>query len=97
MLLDECVPRRLRRELSGHDVRTVSDMGWSGTKNGELLRRAATEFDVLFTVDQNSPYQQNLEGFDIALLIVTVSKNDIVQLRSKLPAALAAIEISPAR
>ena len=51
MLLDECVPRRLRRELPGHDIRTVSEMGWSGIKNGPLLHRAAQEFDVFLTVD----------------------------------------------
>ena len=37
VLLDECVPRRLGRELVGHDVRTVPQEGWSGKKNGELL------------------------------------------------------------
>jgi predicted nuclease of predicted toxin-antitoxin system len=37
ILLDECLPRRLRRELPGHDVRTVPEMGWSGKKNGALL------------------------------------------------------------
>ena len=37
ILLDECVPRRLRAELTGHDVHTVPEMGWSGKKNGELL------------------------------------------------------------
>ena len=37
ILLDECVPRRLRGELPGHDVQTVPELGWSGKKNGELL------------------------------------------------------------
>ena len=52
MLLDECVPRTLRRELPGHEVKTVAEMGWSGTKNSALLRLAAAEFDVFLTVDQ---------------------------------------------
>jgi hypothetical protein len=52
VLLDECVPRKLRRELTGHDVRTVTEMGWSGIKNGPLLRRAAQDFDIFLTVDQ---------------------------------------------
>lgn len=30
VLLDECVPRKLRRELPGHEVRTVAEMGWAG-------------------------------------------------------------------
>ena len=37
ILLDECVPRPLRRELTGHNVRTIQEMGWAGKKNGELL------------------------------------------------------------
>lgn len=38
LLLDECVPRKLRSDLEGHDVRTVQEMGWAGKKNGELVR-----------------------------------------------------------
>ena len=38
-LLDESVPRPLRRALGGHEVQTVRQVGWSGTRNGELLRR----------------------------------------------------------
>ncbi len=59
VLLDECVPRKLRREFPGHEVRTVTEMGWGGTRNGALLRRAAGEFDLLLTVDTNLEYQQN--------------------------------------
>jgi len=51
--LDECVPRQLVRELPDFAVRTVQQMGWSGVKNGALLERAAGQFDVLFTVDQD--------------------------------------------
>lgn len=47
ILLDECMPRRLRRELPGHDVDTVAGMGWAGRKNGELLRSMVGEnFDL---------------------------------------------------
>ncbi len=38
LLLDECVPRPLRRDLIGHDARHVVDMGWSSKRNGELLQ-----------------------------------------------------------
>jgi hypothetical protein len=52
LLLDECVPRPLKRELVGHDVRHVVDMGWSSKRNGELLRLMVAEgFDALLTVD----------------------------------------------
>jgi len=38
VLLDECAPRPLKRELADYEIRTVVEMGWSGKKNGELLR-----------------------------------------------------------
>src|SRR5690349_23330108 len=60
ILLDESLPIELRLDITGHDVRDVTGMGWSGLKNGELLARAATSFDALVTADQNIEYQQNL-------------------------------------
>jgi hypothetical protein len=35
VLLDECVPRALRNDLPGHEVKTVAELGWAGVKNGE--------------------------------------------------------------
>jgi predicted nuclease of predicted toxin-antitoxin system len=93
VLLDECVPRKLRRELPGHDVKTVAEMGWSGTKNNALLRLAAAQFDVLLTVDQGIPYQQNLPGLDLALVIVRAPNNDINDLRPKMPEVLRVLEV----
>jgi riboflavin synthase len=37
VLIDECLPRALKRLLGQHDCRTVQEMGWSGEKNGALL------------------------------------------------------------
>jgi predicted nuclease of predicted toxin-antitoxin system len=88
ILLDECVPRKLRGELPGHDVKTVAEMGWAGTKNRVLLQRAAAEFDVLLTVDQGIPYQQNLAGLPFAVVIIKAPSNDINDLRPKMPAVL---------
>jgi hypothetical protein len=51
-LLDECVPRPLKPEIVGHDVHHVADMGWSSTRNGELLRLMVAErFETLLTVN----------------------------------------------
>jgi hypothetical protein len=46
LLLDECLPRQLKRELAGHDVVTVPEAGLAGLKNGALLRRASELFDT---------------------------------------------------
>jgi hypothetical protein len=56
-------------------------MGWSGVKNGPLLRRAAQEFDVFLTVDQGFEYQQNLLGLDLSIIVMVAASNDIDDLR----------------
>ena len=70
VLLDECVPRALRNDIPGHEVKTVAEVGWAGFKNGDLLRLAAAEFDVLITVDRNLEYQQIFEGLSLAVIVV---------------------------
>ncbi len=45
ILLDECVDRRLARDLLGLPVATVPRKGWSGIKNGDLLALAEREFE----------------------------------------------------
>jgi len=37
LLLDECVPRKFKDALPGHDASTAQEMGWSGKRNGEIL------------------------------------------------------------
>ena len=88
VLLDECVPRALRNDIPGHKVRTVAEVGWAGVKNGELLRLAATEFDVLITVDRNLEYQQSFKGVSLAVIVIHASSNDIIVLRPLMPAVL---------
>lgn len=85
VLLDECFPRALRAELPGHEVTTVAEAGWAGLKNGALLQRAATRFEVLLTVDRNLEYQQNFSGLSIAVIVVDVPSNDIEVIRPLMP------------
>src|SRR5258708_5211132 len=82
VLLDECVPRKLKRELTNHQVLTVTERGWSGIENGELLSLAQNEFDVFLTADQNLTYQQNLRTFNIAIVLMVAESN---RLRTLLP------------
>jgi predicted nuclease of predicted toxin-antitoxin system len=60
VLLDECLPKRLKRELVGHDTRTVPEMGWASKRNGELLALAVGRFDVFLTADRNLSFQQDV-------------------------------------
>ena len=85
LLLDECVPKRLKRELLGHEVQTVQDMGWAGIKNGALLKLADGQFDALLTVDQGIEYQHNLSGLRISVVVMLLVSNDVDDLRPLLP------------
>lgn len=92
VLLDECVPRRLRRELAAHEVHTVTERGWSGIKNGNLLKLAEVEYDVFLTVDQNLKYQQNLKAFNIGVMLLVASNNRLQTLLPLLTEAREALE-----
>ncbi|HLP88655.1 MAG TPA: DUF5615 family PIN-like protein [Nostocaceae cyanobacterium] len=88
ILLDECVPRPLKRELQDYEVRTVVEMGWSGKKNGELLQLMKQEnFTILLTTDQNLRYQQNLEQAGVAIVVLVASKNRLPDLIPLIPQA----------
>ena len=88
ILLDESLPRPLSRLLPGHEVRTVAEMGWSGTRNGPLLALAAADFDVLLTADQNLEHQQDLRTLPIAVVILIAASNRIESLQPLVPELL---------
>jgi uncharacterized protein DUF5615 len=85
VLLDECVPRKLRLELTEHAVLTVTEHGWSGIKNGKLLALAETEFEVFLTVDQNLPVSaepQSLQHRSHSICSEKQSPEDVVALNA---------------
>ena len=92
VLLDECVPRKLRREIASHEVRTVTESGWSGLKNGALLALAEVEFDVFLTVDQNLIFQQNLQRFNVGIILMVARNNRFKTLLPLMPEVNGAIE-----
>ena len=86
ILLDECAPRPLKRELADYEIRTVVEMGWSGKKNGELLRLMSQEgFTILLTTDQNLRYQQNLEQTGLAVVVLVARSNRLPDLVPLIP------------
>ena len=89
VLLDECLPRKLGQLLSGHQVMTVPQAGLSGLKNGALITQAAGRFDVLVTIDQSMPSQQNLQAAGLALVMLVAISNSLEQLTPLVPELLA--------
>jgi hypothetical protein len=94
VLLDECVDRRLAADIHGHEVKTVPEVGWAALKNGELLRRAQQEFDIIVTVDRNLPFQQDLSRFSIAVVVLRARSDRLADLRGVIPQLLGAMPVA---
>lgn len=93
LLFDEGTPWPLRHYLPGHEVFTAKYMGWDGKNNGELLALARDEFDVLVTVDQSMPYQQNLDAGDVGVVVLAAKTNGVDDLRLLVPELLDRLHI----
>ncbi len=86
VLLDECVPRPLKWELTEHTVSTVIEMGWRGIENGELLALIrGAEFEAFVTVDQNLAYQQNLRTLGVGIVVLVARTNKLQHLLPLVP------------
>jgi hypothetical protein len=97
VLLDECLPRRLKRDLVGHDVRTAPEMGWASKSNGELLALATGTFDVFLTADRNLSYQQDVSAYDIAVVVLVARSNNLDELRPLVPQILEVFTVAKRR
>jgi hypothetical protein len=78
----------LKRDLVGHEARTVPEMGWGSKRNSELLRLAEREFDAFLTVDRKLQHQQKLSVFKIAVIVLVARSNSLLNLRSLIPKVL---------
>lgn len=81
VLLDECVPARVKQLLTGHAVQTVSEVGWRGRKDELLLEVASQRFDVIVTVDRRFANRSLASQFRIHVLIVRLPNNAIDSFR----------------
>lgn len=66
-------------------VETVRFRGWTSLKNGELLRAAKGQFDVLVTMDNNIPDQQNLTRLSLAVAILRARSKRLDHLIELIP------------
>jgi len=92
IFLDECIDWRLSRDISGHDVKTARQMGWTAIKNGELLALASAHFDAFVTVDRNLAFQQDVSGLRIAVVVLQAKSNRLGDLRPLMPGLLTKLD-----
>ena len=96
ILLDECIPRKLKFSLPRHECQTVPEAGLAGKKNGSLLDLAESAgFEIFVTMDKGLEYEQNLAGRSIAILILRARSNRLADLLPLVPNLLRTVK--PAR
>ena len=93
ILLDECPPLDFRHNFPGHDAHTAEWTGLKGRKNGELLRDAELAgYDVLLTVDQGIPHQQNVARRKLTIIAIRSRTNQLEDLLPLVGAILNALK-----
>ena len=88
VLLDECVPKRIRGALIGHEVQTAAEAGLAALKNGELLQAAASKFACFLTVDRNLQFQQKPGALPVAVIVIAARNNRYETLVPLMPEVL---------
>ena len=86
LLLDENLPKRLKQDLSEHEIYTTADKGWTGITNGKLLELLVeNKFDALITFDKNLQYQQNFTKYTITVIVLNAKDNSYLTLKNLAP------------
>ncbi len=85
ILLDECVHATVGEHLPGHVVQTVPRAGLGGLRNGELLGRAGSTYDVFVTSDKNIEYQHNPPRLPLPVVILNTRGNMWEDIEPALP------------
>lgn len=88
VLVDECLPNRLCKALTGHNAILVQKAGYSGLKDKALLDRIDSTFDVFITIDGNLPYQQNLTDRRISIVVLRAVTNAFEDVKPLVPIVL---------
>jgi predicted nuclease of predicted toxin-antitoxin system len=92
VLFDTCVPRPLRKNLPGHEIKTAQEMGWDRVRNGDLIQMAEAVFDAIVTSDQNLKYQQNVTARRIGIVVLPANYLPaVLKLARKIATALSEI------
>jgi hypothetical protein len=86
ILLDECVTKKPKSYLKEFEVYTVTELGWSGVKNGKLMSLCIENgFEVLLTIDKNLAHQQSLNKYKISIAVLNSGSSKIEELMLFIP------------
>lgn len=86
LLLDENLPKKLKKDLDNFEVYTVRDKGWQSKKNGELIKLMLDNgFTILFTFDKNLQHQQNFTKYPVIVFVLDAEDNSYLSLQPLVP------------
>jgi hypothetical protein len=89
LLLDENLDWRLSRDLIGHETDSVPLLGWGGTKNGALLKRAAESGYEVRSMELGAwSMQQNIKSLPLAVIALRARTNRLADTRPLIPEVL---------
>lgn len=92
ILIDECLPIRLKDEYAEHIVSTVQEMGWQGKRDNELLKLAVDKgFEIFITIDKNIRYQQNTKKIKLGIIVLDMPRTKLENLKPMTKNVLALI------
>ncbi len=92
VILDECLPKRLKSQFPERDVTTVPMEGLAGVSNGKLLDAIQERFDVFLTIDGSLEYQQKFKDRPIMVIVIRSVSNRFEDLLPLIPAIKKALE-----
>jgi hypothetical protein len=89
LLLDENIPKKLKKDFALHEVYSISERGWNGFKNGMLLQKLLqNDFHALVTFDKNLQHQQNFLKYPITVFVLNARINTYAVLTELSPKIL---------
>lgn len=76
IIIDECLPKRLSKLFTDHDVWTVPQIGLAGYKDTELLNELDhKDINVFISIDGNIEYQQLFSNRNFGTIIIRSVSN----------------------
>ncbi len=86
ILLDECLTKKLKTYLADYEIYTVTELKWSGVKNGALMELCIEyNFDILLTIDKNLMFQQYLDRYPVSIIVFDSKSSKIEDLVKIVP------------
>lgn len=94
VLLDHDIDVRLRHDFPEPFVaESTRYRGWNRYDNGELLSRAAEEYEALVTLDDSIPFQRNLPRYGLRVVVLKIREQTRAAFADLVPGIVEALSM----